>query len=61
MLDTLISHRASLQTFHATASDIPTEPLSIGLRLTLGIYTVILSDAISVLTSLIEFLSHEHP
>ena len=59
MIDTLREHRSTLEKFQAaTVQYIPSEPLPVGLQLTIGIYITILTDAISVLNSLIDFLGN---
>ena len=56
MLETLRSHRTTLESLIAASRQMPTEPVPIGIRLSLVIYLTILEDAVSVLTSIIEYL-----
>lgn len=56
----------SLQRDHATLTEIlvsrrgvSTETLSVGMRLLWGIYLAILEDALTTLTSLINYFAHE--
>ena len=60
MRDLLASHRDTLEKLCVTARDIDQEPLSVGFRLLLGIYTQILEDGLSVLNSMIAHLERDH-
>ena len=59
MIETLKSHRETLEGMHVTSCDIDPEPLPVGLRLTLRIYTQILADGVSVLDSIIAHLDKD--
>lgn len=56
MIETLIAHRETLQKMAVTTRDIDQEQFSPGLRITLGIYAMILDDGLSVLNSIIDHL-----
>lgn len=59
MIDLLQSHRDTLAEFLVTTRNTPLDGLSVGFRLTLGIYAQILIDAVSVLNSMIAFLEQK--
>ena len=56
MIQTLQGQLESLRQMAVTIRDIDQEPLSVGMRLTLRIYTQILDDGLSVLRSMIDYL-----
>lgn len=60
MLDTLRAQHATFQKFATVTENYRhSERLPVGIRLTLGIYLQILSDAISTLTAMIEYLDRD--
>jgi hypothetical protein len=56
MLNLFTAHRETLNTMYVTTRDMPQDEFSDGIRLTLGIYLQILSDAVSVLDAIIAYL-----
>lgn len=57
MIETLKSHRETLEKMRVTTCDIDQDGLNPGLRLTLRIYIQILTDGVSLLNSLIDYLT----
>ena len=59
VIDTLTSHRDTLEKLAVTTRDLEQEPLSVGLRLLLNAYAQILDDGLSVLNSIIAHLERD--